>query len=321
MPPLRVLVAVPHDNDARKLARFLGERGCETLLERQGDLALERVRSARGRAEPIELLLADHRLHALDGLSLIGEAHRIEPAATGCLLIDAHRIDDRLRQEARTLGCRHILAIPLDYGRLGDLVERLHRQRGSATAARPAGNEPPTASHDESPFFGTRRLTPGTGRVTVGTGRFTPPIGEPLVEDGSGVFDAALSPPAPTPSGQTHLYRAMEGTGRTTRRRSLDGTHDSNRRDQPGTRGRPPVTGSFDEPPATPTQRIRRGITGRIDRQQQDEVVREATNRITRSSRTVACAHCGQSFSVARKDEAYTMPCIHCGGVNTIAAG
>ena len=315
MSALRALVAVPHDNEARRLARFLGERGCEVLLAERGDRALEMVRSARGRASPIELLLADHRLHALDGLSLIREVHVVEPSAVGCLLIDTHRIDDALRAEAHRLGCRHVLGIPIDFGKLQGIVERLHRQHGVGTGTRTRSQTP----GDESPFFGTRRLTPGTGRVSVGTGRHQQP--EPTPSEGSGVFDAALQPPtdegraAQSPS---HLYRAMEGTRPDTRRRSLAGTPTTGRHNEPTSQRRPPVTGAFDEPHASPTQRIRRAVTGRIDRQQQDDQVRQATDRISRSSAKVACAHCGQPFAVVRKPESYTMPCIHCGGINTV---
>lgn len=330
MTPLRALVAVPHDNDARKLARFLDDHGCHTTLATQGDEALTMVRTARGKAEPFELLLADHRLHVLDGLSLINEVHRIEPGATGCLLIDTHRIDDRLRSEARGLGCRHLVGIPIDFGKLQSIVERLHRQRGSGTASyNPTRSA--TDGGEDSPFFGTRRLAPGTGRRSTGTGRietgtggFTPPQGghhqdDPV--DDSGVFDSALKPqPVPeTQREQSHLYRSMEDTGRVTRRRTVGGTFDPNPRQDPTTQRRAPVTGAFDEPHASPTQRIRRGVTGRIDRDRQDEEVRQATNRITRSSAKVACAHCGQAFAVVRKDQAYTMPCIHCGGINTVS--
>ncbi len=91
---------------------------------------------------------------------------------------------------------------------------------------------------------------------------------------------------------------------------------------------RPPVTGtsrymriaSESLSPEQPTNRmettarIRRSVTGRIEA----PVTAPAPDQRPRIE--VRCAFCHQSFAVVQRPERYTVPCIHCGQINTIPA-
>ena len=66
------------------------------------------------------------------------------------------------------------------------------------------------------------------------------------------------------------------------------------------------------------TQRIRRSTTGTFADDGQAAANNPPTQQYTGNSYRVACAHCGQAFAVAEKNEEYNAVCIHCGGLNRI---
>lgn len=136
-------------------------------------------------------------------------------------------------------------------------------------------------SGDESPFFGTRRI--GTGRIGTSSGSGRLPASAP----GTG---RTPLPPDPFEAQVLHHGRHQAPQPSTTERLR-----------------------------ASPSSRIRRGVTGRITHDQQERQTRAQSARLTRAAKRMRCGHCGEIFSVIRKDEPYTMPCIHCGGRNSIA--
>ena len=348
---LHVLVAVPYDDEGRKISGFLQRRNCRVQVRTDGDHALQAVRDAMGQQDPYDLVLADYRIHNLDGLSLIGEIHRLDPQTVCCLIAEGHRLDEAGHAEARRLGCRHALAKPLDYGKVQRIVERLHRQKsgGRLEPDESGGYTPHSGTNrtgsgrsdigtgradvgtgrsrtgDDTPFFGTRRLS-GTGRIGSG-GHHS--VADDQVER---VSDSAALPIDPfeeqLPRSPSRPQDPQTGHTHDRHRRAIQGAYEPHNRSFDPVTHQPrkePMTGAFDEPSsnASPTQRIRRGVTGRIkrDSQQEQEEVKAHTARITRAAIQVACTHCGERFSVVRKPEPYTMPCIHCGGVNSIAPG
>lgn len=148
----------------------------------------------------------------------------------------------------------------------------------------------PGRSRDEAGAFGTSRHVRGN------TSRYDePPLGEvadpvPQIAPVARPTTRALRNP------QTGTIRRSVGTG--VIRRGTDQFAAS-----PGA--------------SSGTTRIRRGVTGRhVDPDAQPPVPDQAPQ--TTTQRRVRCAICGQAFHVALRMVSYTLPCVHCGGLNRI---
>ncbi|MCX8039186.1 MAG: response regulator [Planctomycetota bacterium] len=71
-------------------------------------------------------------------------------------------------------------------------------------------------------------------------------------------------------------------------------------------------------PQTTLTTRVRRGVESPP---RQDQTFAPSPGNELMQSRMVACAHCGKTFAVAVKQEAYTTVCIHCGHLQRVEPG
>ncbi|MDA3960923.1 MAG: hypothetical protein PF961_09050 [Planctomycetota bacterium] len=283
MASIRVLVAVPYDDEARKLASFFVTRGCKVDVDAEFSGAQAKLAAALEECFPFSLLIADERLQGGDGVGFLAAAHKNDPRTRCILLASASHVNGLLAQ-AKDLGIRHVLPKPLDFSQIQEIIDRMNGGTSGAGTGRHS-----TSSGDETPFFGTRRLAPGTARLSAGN-----ITGEP-------------TPSEPTPGDP------FEAQARANQPQGYQRTKSSTFEPRPAGQG-----SSGTRSIASPTQRIRRGVTGRISNDQHDQKAKEHTARITKAAIQVRCAHCSQAFGVIRKQEMYTMPCIHCGGLNSI---
>jgi CheY-like chemotaxis protein len=110
------------DDDPSVLAcyeRLLRRSGYRTLTEADPCTALAGGHAAKG----IDLLLLDHRMPAMDGLTLLAELRRRHCKAR-CILVSAYLNDD-VRHRAATLGVDRVLEKPVDVALLRSVIRDL----------------------------------------------------------------------------------------------------------------------------------------------------------------------------------------------------
>lgn len=110
------------DDDPSVLAcydRLLRRAGYRTLTEADPCSAL----AGEGTGRRVDLLLLDHRMPSMDGLTLLAELRRRQCKAR-CILVSAYLNDD-VRNRATTLGVDRVLEKPVDVGLLRSVIRDL----------------------------------------------------------------------------------------------------------------------------------------------------------------------------------------------------
>ncbi len=116
------------DDDPSVLAtyrRLLCRAGYNTVTEDDPSRVLVDGRADVG----VDLLLLDHKMPGIDGLSLLEELRRRHCRAR-CILVSAF-LNEELRNRARDLGVDRILDKPVDVGLLRRVITDLLPLRGS----------------------------------------------------------------------------------------------------------------------------------------------------------------------------------------------
>jgi two-component system response regulator AtoC len=110
------------DDDPSVLAtygRLLRRAGYRTLTEADPCCALQEGQAGDG----VDLLLLDHRMPGMDGLTLLAELRRRQCKAR-CILVSAYLNDD-VRNRAATLGVDRVLEKPVDVALLRSVIRDL----------------------------------------------------------------------------------------------------------------------------------------------------------------------------------------------------
>jgi CheY-like chemotaxis protein len=110
------------DDDPSVLAtygRLLRRAGYRTLTESDPCTALEDGHAGNA----VDLLLLDHRMPAMDGLTLLAELRRRDCKAR-CILVSAYLNED-VRSRAATLGVDRVLEKPVDVALLRSVIRDL----------------------------------------------------------------------------------------------------------------------------------------------------------------------------------------------------
>ena len=114
------------DDDPSVLAtygRLLRRAGYNTVTEGNPCKCLNDGRAG----DSVDLLLLDHRMPSMDGLTLLEELRRRDCRAR-CILVSAYLNED-VRSRAANLGVDRVLEKPVDVGQLRSVIHDLLPQR------------------------------------------------------------------------------------------------------------------------------------------------------------------------------------------------
>ena len=114
------------DDDPSVLAtygRLLRRAGYNTVTEDNPCKCLKDGRAG----DSVDLLLLDHRMPSMDGLTLLEELRRRDCRAR-CILVSAYLNED-VRSRAANLGVDRVLEKPVDVGQLRSVIHDLLPQR------------------------------------------------------------------------------------------------------------------------------------------------------------------------------------------------
>lgn len=277
------------------LTDHLRHRGLRCEIQGTSRGALEHLARATAERWP-RLLLVHFPPVDGDGIEFLATVRQRYPSLPVVCYADLNLVGGIIFDQAERMHVR-FLALPFDLSRLdatlSSSLDEAHRRQ----------------SRDEQPFFGTSRhvrgptsrydtravtegaTAPGTTRVPA-TERHRTPAGDPIPT-------APVAPLAP-------LTARVPRPGTSTLRRGVDTgliPHTN------------PSTDRFGANAHSTTARIRRGVTGRVERGA--TTAGEALS-VSGGHRRVTCAACNQTFTVANRADTFVVPCLHCGGLNRI---
>ena len=225
-------------------------------------------------AKSYQVVVANAALPDLDPIAFLRTLRERHARTPVILYAVMAQLDRAVFEAAAALDAR-FLDLPIDRARLILLVESFGGPDSSATG--------PRANTTDQPFFGTSRIT----RATPSTERYQQP---PTIGTAPPVAPSVTQPAPQAPRTQR---TPLPPTGNVVRQ----GT------DRFANTGNNPTT-----------QRIRRGITGRIER---PSLVGEQSAPAAPGMR-VACATCRREFMVEARLQSYNIVCVHCGQLNRI---
>ncbi len=270
---MHILIVDERNEQAMTLADFLVRRNCRTEVCSQSRQALHSVEDRANRSCPYDAVIL---VCETPDPPLMRQFRRRDPDIRIVLCTPYSQVDPALAAQASQQGCHTILDVPIDLMALDRLVHELGQQPRSGPAqysASPSGTRqaittkaPPPQADDQTPFFGTARLSsPSTGSITrTETDRHQRPSSswnhpdQPYTRQTSQYFDAA-----PT-----------KGTQRFTTAR--------HRRSVRGGRQEAPDTGQHVAPAPSDLKRVACAVCGKpFTVQRKDHPY------------TVACIHCG----------------------------
>lgn len=97
---------------------------CETV--NSGAKALTMIRHAREAGDPFDLIVTDHRMPAMDGITLVREIKRQKEAHNYYFILMTYELDNNsFRQELEKAGINKMLAKPIKFNELINTVEEL----------------------------------------------------------------------------------------------------------------------------------------------------------------------------------------------------
>lgn len=229
-------------------------------------------------AKSYQVVVANAALPDLDPVAFLRTLRDRHARTPVILYAVMAQLDRKVFEAAAALDAR-FLDLPIDRARLVLLVESFGGPEISATA--------PRASTTDQPFFGTGRIT----RATPSTERYQQP---PTTGTTPPRVAPPMTPPTPPEPQAPRTHRTpLPQTGNVVRQGTDRFANTSN---------------------IPTTQRIRRGITGRLER---TPVVGEQPAPAAPGMR-VACATCRREFMVEARPQIYNMVCVHCGQLNRI---
>lgn len=278
--PLRILVVDEQVDMALPVMDALSQRGHRCELQGGAQAALAAMATRREAGRPYQVVIANAALPDLDPVDFLRTMRDRRESCAAVLYAVMAQLDRAVFEAAAALDAR-FLDLPIDRARLVLLVE-------SQGEAKPAERRP----GGEQPFFGTGRIT----RPTPASGRYVdPPAGAEATSSRTSRTSHPIVPPMPSsPAPEPHSHR--------TTRTPLPHTGNVVRQ------GTDRFAGSGKVPT---TQRVRRGVTGRIER----PVVGQPP---TAPGLHVACAICRREFVVEARAQSYNVVCVHCGKLNRI---
>ncbi len=283
------------------LTDHLRHRGLRCEIQGTSRGALEHLSRATAERWPRMLLVHFPPVDA-DGIEFLAAIRQRYPSIPVICYADLNLVGGIIFDQAERMSVR-FLALPFDLSRL------------DATLASSLDEAQRRKSRDEQPFFGTSRHVRGqTSRYDnrTLTDRQTAPATAATSErqrtDGPPPVAPVASRQVPTPAPQAPATTRDPRPGTSTLRRGVDTgliPHAN------------PGTDRFRTHPvqSSTTSRIRRSVTGRVERPQV-----ASTDAVSASGghRRVICAACNQTFTVANRGDAFVVPCLHCGALNRI---
>ena len=113
-----VLVATARDKaEERRLTEFLTDQDYDIVTAADGEAALNALDSTH-----VDAVIADARVHRIDGLNLLDRVLRRDPAI--CFILISEKADVDLATEALRRGAHDFQVTPLDHDRLLAVLER-----------------------------------------------------------------------------------------------------------------------------------------------------------------------------------------------------
>ena len=261
-------------------AEFLLRRECKVETLTDGLTAIETIRRRQQAKRPYDLIIANLKTPGEDGLAIAREALRLHRATRCYLSCQLEDLDPTTKAEAERAGILGFLDVPIELGALLNILAPPEQ----AGALEPGKQDfrhrtPPTMPVEELPFY---EASPAPATASVRRS-------------------------------ESESHRHAAGSGGHRRPSESGAQHTSTARRRRRTQAFTQDAGTT--PEATTTSRIRRGVTGTINR----DGANAPGEPLTAGSKQASCMHCGGRFVVARKAESYSLPCIHCGRINSIA--
>ena len=274
---MRILVIDEHAHMALPVIDTLAQRGHRCELQSTARAALAALIAKRDADQPYQVVVANAALPDMDPIAFLSELREQRQRLPLIFYAAMAKLDRAVFEAATALDAR-FLDLPIDRARLVVLAEGF------------AGPETgPRAGSTDQPFFGTGRIT----RATPTSQRYLqqPPA--------TGATPPLVAPPMTPPAGPQPPHQPPR-----TNRTPLPGIGNVVRQgtDRFANTGNIPTT-----------QRIRRGVTGRIERPPEADKAPSAA-----SGMRVACATCRREFVVEVRPHSYNMVCVHCGQLNRI---
>lgn len=285
------VILVGRDDDIVALTQFITHK--EDKVEVVADPAqvgrFAQFRREQGQA--YDLAIIDGPSVGGDPLEYISALRRTDPHLAIALLVPFME-SQSIKPKADQLGVAMVFAKPVD---LSAVQQFLQRQSFLNTTA-----------------FGSRKITTSMTRRGLRT--------ISGLRETSGI-------PTPSSGGQVQTNQSGPFFG-ASRTGSGDGTGTQTRLPAPGTESgyKRQRSGLIDLSSGNGSTRIRRSVTQppttapplhSTPDQRPTETMAAAQPFVARDKK-VRCAHCQQVFQVTTKAVPFTMPCIHCGGLNRI---
>jgi hypothetical protein len=314
--PLRILVIDVHAHVALPLIDLLSRRGHRCELKGAGLPALAAIAAQREAGRPYQAVVANAAFIDIDPVGFVRILRERKERMPVVYYAPSGQLDRSIFEAASALDA-HFLDLPVDAARLMPLVER--EIPATATIAR-------RQSADGEPFFGTGRITrptptgeryqqraPNTALPSSEPGSGGPPpliVGadgesDPLIEDGG---EATRAWRGPVTDNQHPVLPPVEPI-------PFDPASVTRQRTPLPATGNPAHQGTdrYANPGnVTTTARIRRGVTGRIQKPPQPAPA------VASGEWRVACATCRREFMVEARPRPYNIVCLHCGQLNRI---
>jgi CheY-like chemotaxis protein len=117
--PVSAILLVDDDRDScASLSDIISDLGYQVGVAYDGPTALE-----LSRRQPYGLALLDYKMPGMDGVELYGHLKQVHADTVGVLVM-AFAADSTIAAPV-TAGIRHVLAKPVDFGRLIPLLEEV----------------------------------------------------------------------------------------------------------------------------------------------------------------------------------------------------
>lgn len=298
------LLLIGQGPDMNILTDFLMRREGQVEHCPDGARAAEYVLHRRRQRQPYHVVLVDADTAGIDPMNLGVQLQQADQDLSMALMVDFMQAQQS-KGPADQVGYSTVLDKPLDFSVLERYMKDQEHFRSAGIDTRPH----PT-SRERLSLSGQHRIATGRERAST-SGGYRPTTARHGLGGGG-----------PAPHNRQNDATPFFGTSRIG-----EGS---------GTQAQLPITG-VESRAATgrrrtvsqqsTTTRVRRSVSGNVTRQDVPTAAGDAWGDASPSSsvqsiavaqKHVQCAYCQQVFAVVVRQEAYTMPCIHCGQLNRI---
>jgi CheY-like chemotaxis protein len=128
----RILLAEDHDANRQVICTRLSRAGCEVVQARNGKEALERIRDASDRGQPIAAIIMDMEMPVLDGYEAVRQL-RADGFTAPIVAVTAFAMRQD-REECLRIGCDEHISKPVDWDSFFQTLNRLMNDRNRARA-------------------------------------------------------------------------------------------------------------------------------------------------------------------------------------------